>query len=324
LKDNKINDRKEKIIQFIKDHPYCSMDSIFTKGKIPKSKATIGLVNQLVTKKKIQSTITSTTKKYYVGEMNWMKEFELTINDMEKEINKDPRYDNHLTRKIIEFFKVRVRVLKDEGKKDKNLDISDTLDVFFNWIVPYSKNPNRLFNMLLMDILNCTVEDDKYYLTHQLHSNPREKERKFHKTKTGSRRSIENLLDMKKKGNIEFGLTGQDFKRNMKKLTNDPNVWLARFYAEKNRMLYKNSPELQYKIWKRTRSRKFKKPRTPEDEETKRLFDELLDEFLKSKKPIEIFSESLSVKLLEKMEKILKESVIDFNETMKMINSSYY
>ncbi len=249
LKDAILKNREIEIIKIVKENPYCSLDTIFTKGRIPKSKVTIELVNRLVAENKIQSSITK--NRYYVGEDNWIKEFELVIKASEADLKKDPKYDNDLSRKILEFQKIRLRVLKSEEKHDKNLNISDTLDIFFNYIVPYNKNPSELGKIVLMDLLNFAIKDDKYYLTHELHSNPTNKKRKFHKAEIGVRRSVENLIDMKNKGRQEYGLIGIDFKKNMAKLTNDPHVWMDKYYAEENRTLYQNSPELKNKIQKK-------------------------------------------------------------------------
>ena len=38
--------RENEIIEFVKKNPLCSKDSIFTKGKIPKSKATVELIKK--------------------------------------------------------------------------------------------------------------------------------------------------------------------------------------------------------------------------------------------------------------------------------------
>ncbi|WP_428324920.1 hypothetical protein [Nitrosopumilus sp.] len=243
MKAEKIKEREGKIIQFIMDNPYCSLDSIFTKGKIPKSKATKELIKKLVEKKQIRVRGVS-KKKYYIKEdKDWVKELENIIKDI-------PRFGSKVNNRMLEFLKLRVHVLKAEGKKNNDVDIRDTLRILY-LNMQHHKNPNKLSEFLLLDSLYWAIEDDKYYMAHQLHSNPTNKKRKFHKATIGSRRSIETLLDMKKKGKQEYGLTGKDFKKNMRRLTNNPHVWFDRFFAEQNRTLYQNSPEIKNDIQKK-------------------------------------------------------------------------
>lgn len=318
MKSEKIARREEEIIQYITDNPNCSLDSIFTKGKIPKSKATKELVEKLVKENRIHIRPIPKKKRYFVEEeKNWVKEFENITKDYEEHLKDEPKYDNPLNRKTLEFFKYRVRVLKAEEKIDPNLDISDTLNLFFNVILPYQKNPSKLFEINLMDILNWAIKDDKYYLSHQLHSNPKNKKRKFHKATTSQRRSIENLLEMKKKGKQEYGLKGKDFKKNMKKLTNDPSTWFDRFYAEENRTLYQNSPELKNKIRKKSLEKVKLTPNMPDYETWKKLLEAEKEAFPDI--PIEAIFDSISEKGKAKMRKKFEEIGEDFDLLEKWI-----
>jgi len=315
-REYKLKRRKEKIIQFIKDNPYCSKDKIFTKEKIPKSKNTNEIIDKLVSQNKINVVPTIGRKFYYVGEMDFLKELEILKSNYERQIKPKSVYDNKVTRKVLQFWKTRIKVLKAERKamrkeakklaerkaeriakkeekkifaqelkrntkkrakgiakrkaqeildkevkrltekeykkiENKEIDIRDTLDVF-NYISAYQKNPSKLLEVVLLDILSFAIKDDKYYLQHQLHSNPRKNEYIFQKSKIRHvRRSITNLLKMKKRGRYGFGLNAVNFKKNMEKLTKDPQKWLERFFAEEGRTLYQNPSQLKLKIWKK-------------------------------------------------------------------------
>ncbi|MBT6646532.1 MAG: hypothetical protein HOB51_03330, partial [Thaumarchaeota archaeon] len=47
------SERRKQIIKYVKNNPFCSRYSIFTKGGISKSSATNEIFNELVSKKKI-------------------------------------------------------------------------------------------------------------------------------------------------------------------------------------------------------------------------------------------------------------------------------
>jgi len=315
LKTNKIEKREEKIIQFIKDNQYCSLDSIFTKGGIPKSKATNELIKKLVLENKIH-VIGSSRKKYftngfqYDGDENWIKGLGNITKLMEEDIKKNPEYDNKLSRRILEFFKLRVRVLTSERKKSKDVDIRNTLRIM-HLNMQYSKNPNKMTEFLLSDSLYWAIEDDKYYLAHELHSNPINKKRKFHKARIGSRRSVETLLDMKKKGSQEYGLTGKDFKKNMERLTNDPQVWWDRFFAEQNRTLYENSPELRDTIHKKILDKTKLKPDIPDYENRKKVLEASKEAFPDF--PVAVIFDILSEDEKTQLRKDFKELGDDFD-----------
>jgi len=169
----------------------------------------------------------------------------------------------------------------------------------------------------LIDILNFAIKDDKYYLTHQLHSNPRDTKKIFQKEKTGTRRSIETLIDMKKKGRQRYGLTGKDYRKNMQKMTDDPNVWYERYFAEDERTLYDNSPDVDVKIRKEILKKAKLKPGTPNYEQKKKILDAGKEVFPDI--PLAVILESLDNKTQEKMRKIGKESGIDFDLIMELI-----
>jgi hypothetical protein len=258
----RVNDkeRKKQIINFVKNNQFCSKDAIFQKGKIPKSTPTNNLIETLVSQKKIKTIPTENGKiRYYVHPVgsfdDWVKWAELSI------IQGVPLTHSDLERKILEFFRIRLRVLKAEGRNSKTprLNFKDTMDMI-NWIHEFQKNPSPLFEFCLMDMLRFAIKDDKYYLKHQLHSNPREIEHPFQIIKKRHlRRSVNDLLLMKKKGRHEYSLTKLDYKKNMEKITDDPRNWLERFFAEEDRSLYQNDPNLKKEIFKKNIDASLKK-----------------------------------------------------------------
>lgn len=261
---NDLNERRKQIFEFIKKHPFCSKDKIFRVGKIPKSSATNNLIETLVSRKKVKTIHNENGKiRYYIHPVesfaDWVKWAELSIKQAEyfsKEMS--PTY-SELRKKIWEFFKIRLRVLKVEGKNSETprLNFRDTTDMM-NWILEFQKNPSPLFEFVLMDMLRFAIKDDKYYLKHQLHSKPRENEYSFQKEKRHLRRSVSDLLAMKERGRHEFSLSRADFMKNMKKITDDPHNWLDRFFAENDRSLYQNDPNLKKEISKKIESKYLK------------------------------------------------------------------
>ncbi len=242
--------REEEIIEFIKKNPLCSKDSIFTKGKIPKSKATVELINKLISSDKIR-TISKKRPRYHIGEIDMITLYENLAIDYEKEMKEDPLQNDTITLLISIFWKYRIRVLKAERKISSNIDLKNTNEMFKD-IAMYRKNPTELREAFLRTKLLIAINNDKYYLNHQLHSQPRETSQVFQKVKKRHvRRSTANLLEMKAKGRHEFGLTGKDFRKNMEKISDDPKEWLDRFSAEKERTFYKNSPDLELTIIRR-------------------------------------------------------------------------
>ncbi|MHA7648079.1 hypothetical protein [Nitrosopumilus sp. S4] len=335
MKTKKIKEREEKIIQFIADNPNCSLDSIFTKGKIPKSKATKDLIDRLVQEKKIH--IRKFERRYFVGEpedefshigntewrgdMDWIEGLDEIRKNMIMELKQKPIYDNQLSRRMLEFLKYRAKVLRAEAKKSDDVDIRDTLRIF-NLHRQHYEEPSKLTEFMLLDAMYWAIEDDKYYLAHQLHSYPTNKKRKFHKEPIGARRSFETLLDMKKRGAQAYGLTGKDFEKNMKRLTEDPSVWNDRFFAEMDRTLYKNSPELKTVIYKEILKKTKLKPSMPDYENRKKLLDASKKVFPDI--PIGMTFDLISEKTKERIRKDFKEMGVDFDEferKMRKINT---
>jgi hypothetical protein len=312
--------REYDIIEFIKQNPYCTLDSIFTKCHIPKSKVTVELIKKLVSQKKI--SVSPTTKsRYYIGEIDLLKEFEISTRDIEHDLKKNPSQNNHLMKVYMKFRKLRIRVLKAEKRQNPEIDFRDTLKIFA-LVINYHKKPSKLMEILLLDQLSLAIQDDKYYLEHQLHSAPRENEYVFQEAKKRHlRRSATDLLEMKEKGRDAFSLSKSNFDKNMERLTNDPHAWLDRIYAERDRTLYQNPPDLVDKVRKKALSKKFK-PVTDEDKKMKPVIDEYRKTFPKF--PIKAFFEALSDEHLEEMRQIYEEGGLDFDDFMKSVRSRKY
>lgn len=326
-KDAEMQEREEKIIEIIKENSPCSKDSIYTKGRIPKSKATEELIDKLVSEKKIKVTHTENGKiRYHIEEADdlenydFIKNLKILTEEYEYRFKKSDS-KSLLTEKVIKFLKLRTRVLELELKRAGTIDIDDTLQVW-NFVLAYAKNQTPLFGMVVLDILSWAIKDDEYYLKHQLHSSPRHTKHKFQAVKERHlRRSLSQYLDMKKHGRDLFGLSRSSFLKAMERLSGDPHEWLKRFYAEKGRTLYKNSPTIEKTILKKISTEKFVTD-TPYKKRWKKFFDVYRKSYPKF--PIKIFYECLNSEEIEEMRKIAEKSGIDFNEYMNHINSNEY
>ncbi|MGI0057283.1 MAG: hypothetical protein ACREAK_07915 [Nitrosarchaeum sp.] len=262
---------EEKIIEFIKAHPYCSRDSIFTKGKIPKSKANIDLINNLVSQKKIHVTGTS-KKKYYVGEMEALLELKQFYKDFIYKCEKEDSY-TEFSLKLIEFLKTRIKVIESERHNGK-INFGDTFYIILIFF-KIRDNLTKSGEYFLLNLLNYAIRDDKYYLKHQSHSRTKEKASKYDKSKkVSARKSLSNLLDMQKKGRHEYGLErNSDLNYHMKILTDNPTNWFNRFFAEDGRALYKNHPDLLMEIYKEITDAKKLKRNDPQYKIKKEFLD---------------------------------------------------
>jgi|APSaa5957512535_1039671.scaffolds.fasta_scaffold00891_3 hypothetical protein len=264
LKERIMEKREERIIQYIEKNPFCTRDSIFTKGNIPKSNATNNLIDDLISQKKLKTTKMKKNR-YYVNNIDFLSRFEIFVKDYEYETKKDPV--NSIDKIIIKFLKTRLKVLRSEKKKISKLNFRTTIKIL-NEVLEYYKKPNEFNYSKILTLTIMHLQNDKYYLNHQIHSNPKEKIQKFQKIKKRNvRRSIENLFEMKKKGRRDFGLTKKDYQKNMKKLTDDPSEWWRRFNAEQNRTLYSNNISFQSALIEKTLKKSKKQQKKVENSE---------------------------------------------------------
>lgn len=325
--DAQMQDREEKIIEIIKENSPCSKDSIYTKGRIPKSKATEELINKLVSQKKIKITHTEKGKiRYYIDQevdiesFDFIKELKIWIRDYEYRV-KNSSSKSLLSEKLLKFLKLRTRILELELKKAGTIDLNDTLEIW-NYVMAYMKNPTQLFGLTLLDILSQAIKNDLYYLQHELHSSPRQTKHEFQEIKQRHlRRSLGQYLGMKKYGRHSFGLTRPSFLKSMERLTNDPSEWLKKFDAEKGRTLYKNSPAIENMILRKMFTKKFVAD-TPEKERWKKFFDAYKESFPKF--PIKVFFETLNNEELNEVKKIAEKSGINYDEFINDVNSKEY
>jgi len=257
--------REEKIIEFVKNHPFCSRDSIFTKGKIPKSKLTEELIHNLHKEKKIEC---AGRKKwvYYLpksGFTDLLKHLEYLTKRIEYIVEEENSPDNKIFPLLLaNFLKIRLKVINAETKrigkykektfkKDnwhfpiikkpfKIIPLNDALERLKETVL-YHENPLKFSEMFLTLNLVSGIADDEYYLKHQLHSHPKEKWYPFQKLKkTGLRCFTSDFIETVIKGRNEFGLSKRVYKKNIGKLGVYPGGWLRRRLAESGRTLYSN------------------------------------------------------------------------------------
>lgn len=249
-------ERLNQIIQFVKDHPFCSKDSIFRNGKIPKSKLTESVLEQLVSKQKIRVIHTENGKKRYYdqsykSDLNLLK---YGFRDCEyrlKEITKRHSALKPLVEMYATMFHLRIKVLEHEQKvldsrpwNSENLNLKGTIELVQK-IQSFIEDPGNAEKHY--KYIKSEIERDRYYLEHELHSKPRLNRYPFQKEKFRHvRRQLSELYDMKVSGNRR-GLTKADYEKNVKKLQSKSDFKydeiFKRLVAEHNRTLYHN-PEM--------------------------------------------------------------------------------
>lgn len=296
LKEPIMENRERKIIQYIQDNPFCSKDSIFTKNKIPKSRVTNELIEKLIDEKKIKTT-SMKRKRFYVKEINFLTRLEILVKDYAYENKFNP--ENYLDKIVVDFLKNRIKVLRAEQKIVPNVDLRETLRILKFILVHYKKPNVNNATIVFSLVINASV-NDRYYLTHQLKSQPKNTQQIFQKIKIrNSRRSLPELVEMKEKGKNEFGLTKKDFEKNMEKLTNKPWEWLRRFNAETGRTLYPKTLAYQSE-----------------------LIEKMIKELGKKKKKKEPKSIKKSNQETEPVEKLNKNAMKELNQIMKIKNKN--
>lgn len=179
------SDRQKQIIKFVKGHPFCSMDSIFTKGKIPKSKTTIHLLYDMVSKKKIQTAQTKSGKtKYYIDKKNWdaktqWSAIEFDVHKFKGILNQIKKKSPLLSRICDRFSKLidlRLKILEFEyrhsKKKGRNFSGNGLRQILYKFQRFQNKMISEPSIKTLRDFekwIGSEIERDKYFLEH--HSN---------------------------------------------------------------------------------------------------------------------------------------------------------
>lgn len=210
FKDVILQHREFDIIQFIEKNPFCTKDQLYSKGKIPKSKLTNELIGKLISQKKVKTT-SMKKKRFFVGEIDFLTRLESLVKDYANESKDKVRLS--LNKMVTDFLKYRVKVLRAEQKFSEKLNLRDTM-MTLELISNHHKKPTLSNASIVFSITAIGIMKDRYYLSHQLKSQPKNTKQIFQKRKTqNSRRSLPELFEMRDKGRNEFGLTKKDFEK---------------------------------------------------------------------------------------------------------------
>lgn len=124
------------IIQHVKDNPFCSRDSIFTKGGLPKSNVTLKILNELESDKVIHIITTRNGRKIF-----HIPTKEQSIESMQKETRYDFENMQFLLRQLRKKFPEIKTILE---KYEKLLDIRKRITDFENkYANNYEKEQNH-------------------------------------------------------------------------------------------------------------------------------------------------------------------------------------
>jgi len=268
--------REEKIFDYVRNHSYCSRDNIFTKGKIPKSKATTDLIDWMVSRKKI-NVDGMNGKRYFVGELDPLREADLMFKGIDCMIKHAPKKYYNIVQKFREFLRTRFKVLKYEAQRSDEFEYGDTLYLMTIFLA-VADNNTKLGEAFLLDTLDWAIKDDKYYLKHHSHASHEKIKLDYHKSKEVPRRKgIVDLLDMKKKGKgsrYKYGLKSNSaYNNHMKNLGDEPSEWFDRVFAEEDRILYKDTSKLKKEVYKKILSSVKLNQEDPDYEIKKKLLD---------------------------------------------------
>ena len=179
------SERQKQIMKYVKDNPFCSQYSLFTKGGIQKSSITNDIFNELVSKKKIQECFTKNGKsRYYIESKNWeldfyLKKFECEsnkiINQMEKIAERIPQL-KQISKKYSRLLDTRIAVFRfeekyaeefnevfdAEGIKQVNQYFNDNIMPILQKIKPSSSKTKKIKKHL-----DFEISRDEYYLSHE-------------------------------------------------------------------------------------------------------------------------------------------------------------
>ena len=175
--------RKKQIIDYIKNNQMCSKDAIFTKGKIPKSKATIDLLAILVSEGKISITRTEKGKeRYHTDPKEWSfdlqwKHRKLKVRELRYRCNeiarKTPKYSPILTKygrlletrmMVLDFEKRYASKFGETFNEEGLLEVTERL-VGFIGSIGVDISSDRLKSESKW--LDFQISRDEYYLTHE-------------------------------------------------------------------------------------------------------------------------------------------------------------
>ncbi len=180
------SERIKQIKKFVMDNPFCSLDSIFTKGEIPKSVATVELVNQMAAKNTIQVAKTKNGKnRYFIESKKWNRKtkwnaFEFSLNDAKikvRSLSKQSSMLENICEKYLILLNLRLKVLQFEDryakKLGKSLD-SSGMQMITKKLMSFASNitEHNIKDKIskLEKWLDFEISRDSYYLEHEAKS----------------------------------------------------------------------------------------------------------------------------------------------------------
>ena len=261
--------RKKKIIDYIKKNPLCSKDSIFSKGKIPKSKTTIDLLAMLVSEGKVSITRTEKGKeRYHTNPKEWsfdlqwkhrklqVRELRYRCNDTAKKI---PKYSPVLT-KYDRLLETRMMVLDFEKRyaskfgeifnEEGLLEVTQRFEEFIGKIRA-DASPDMIKSENKW--LDFQISRDEYYLTHEtkatsIFKSRGRRNRAFQKVKEARlKRTLYDVIGISK-DRQEYGISRPNqiyHEQRLKKqdqvgTVNEFDEIFKRLYAEHYKIIYRN------------------------------------------------------------------------------------
>lgn len=249
-------DRKKDIIEYLKKNPFSSMDSIFTKGKIPKSETTINLVNNMILDGVIQISQTKTGKKrHYILDNEFKKNnplylIKLDIEKIKTELKITKEKNPILSRLCDRFSKLldlRIRILELEFKHakitNKSFNGDGLREITARW--------DRFANNFILDVsfkrlkdfeqwIGSKISGDMYYLEH--HANTSKPRSLAEKMQISDNRTSFHLSRQTQIHHQESLKSKNDSSENQY------DEIFKRLNAEQNRVLVSNPADLVTKI----------------------------------------------------------------------------
>ena len=273
-------ERKKQIIQYVKNNPFCTRDSLFTKGGIEKSKTTNKILDELVTKNKVSVILTEKGKsRYFIELKTWnddlrWKKTQYEIRQLRfilsQQSKKLPSLQDTFS-KFDDLLVKRMGVLKFEKKYAEQFNEIFTpfgiVEIFqrFQELLSIKESLSSIVKKITKWI-DFEISRDEYYLSHEAkatailsekHHTEEEKlrnldkqfwirkDRKFQKIKSVRiMRSVHQTMDITK-DRYKYGLSrpNQIYHEQRLKREDSKNEFdeiFKRLYAERHRIIYRN------------------------------------------------------------------------------------
>ena len=261
--------RKKQVLDHIKKNQMCSKYSIFRKGNISKSKATIDSLAVLVSEGKVIITRTEKGKeRYHTNPKEWsfdlqwkhrklkVRELRFRCNEIARKIPKCnsifAKYDRLLeTRMMVLDFEKRYATKFNETFNEEGLlEVTERL-VGFIGSIGVDISSDRLKSESKW--LDFQISRDEYYLTHEtkatsIFKGNLRRNRAFQKVKEARlKRTLYDMMGISK-DRYEYGLSRPNqiyHEQRLKKqdqvgTANEFDVIFKRLYAERHRIIYRN------------------------------------------------------------------------------------